>query len=256
MINENTALKIEGEKGTIKINGLKFIDGGRDGKVYRLDKDRVIKILSSYFITEAKIEDLREAVLDGDRKSSRLVVPQKIVSEENPQNAYLRFGVPIGYVSPYIESDVSYLENLTCEEFMDEICTLRDEIHKYFSKNQIAVVDSNPRNLIFSGKKVHLIDHDRDITPSSAFYQKIDIINDDYESYNDKKLALLAYKALLLQIIKSESLENEFKNVILYTYVNQEAKRDDINFTTLRKELKGYRCIPEYTKSRFKSICA
>ena len=57
---------IEGSKEVIDTNSLldKRIDSGKDGDVYRLNDNEVIKLCNSCLMTEEKIKDLRECVTE------------------------------------------------------------------------------------------------------------------------------------------------------------------------------------------------
>ena len=66
---------IEGSKEVIDTNSLldKRIDSGKDGDVYRLNDNEVIKLCNSCLMTEEKIKDLRECVTEEEERTTSLL---------------------------------------------------------------------------------------------------------------------------------------------------------------------------------------
>lgn len=250
---------IEGSKEVIDTNSLldKRIDSGKDGDVYRLNDNEVIKLCNSCLMTEEKIKDLRECVTEAEeRTTSRLVLPRKIVREvgTNPNN---RLNIATGYTERYVKEKKHGIVIMSTDTFLQEITLLREDIHKHFSPNSVAIRDSNPNNLlpeiINSSERLCLIDHDRDVTVSSMYSEKSHIRNQDYVAYNNKRFSLLAYKALLLQILKLEGINSGNYGVVA-NYVESQAQREDVTQKTIETALLGYRYVSEYAQDAARKI--
>ena len=145
---------------------------------------------------------------------------------------------------------------MTVDEYLEQMNLLEEEIHRYFSENEIAITDTNPRNVLSStinGKEtLFLIDHDRDITKSSLLCDKERIINGNYYKYNKKKMSLLKYKVLLLQILYLAQKTNQEKDIL--SYIKTGCKKATINSNISEEELNNYDTISDYAQNTLKNI--
>ncbi len=210
----------------IDIDMLKKVgSGGKDGTVYRYG-NRVVKLPTSGHMTVAKFQDL--STID-TCCSSRLILPlQKGQAIDISSPKHLIFA----YTSKFIDHDSSLLEDLPTRVFLEEANCLRDEIHNHFTANEIALLDTNPNNILTAKSSeddftLNLIDHDRNITPSSTIKEREFVSSCGYDNFNDKKFAHIMYKLLLLEMIRNEelkeggSLKNDHPLII---FANQEAQ--------------------------------
>ena len=235
-------VKIDKNNEFIDTEKLKPIDSGEDGTIY-VYNNFILKILHSNYMTINKSNDLNKAV----PSNSRLIVPRaKIWDESN------RFR---GYLSKLVDSNEGII-NMTVDEYLEQMNLLEEEIHRYFSENEIAITDTNPRNVLSStinGKEtLFLIDHDRDITKSSLLCDKERIINGNYYKYNKKKMSLLKYKVLLLQILYLAQKTNQEKDIL--SYIKTGCKKATINSNISEEELNNYDTISDYAQNTLKNI--
>lgn len=232
------------------------IGNGRDGEVYRYSENEILKLLHSYYMTEEKIMDLREAVPED--ANSRIIVPRLTINVPKAGRTKFKFNIPDGYIAKYIPESKDFIMSMTTEEFFCEIEQLRKEINNFLSLNKIAILDTNASNIMKSSEdqKLYLIDHDRDITPCSMYYEIKQVRNSDYVNYNNRKLALITYKCLLLSLLKFEGLSPDKRtNNPVCLYVENELKENDnITFSTSEKELKDYQTIGEYAQRKILQI--
>lgn len=237
-----TLVKIEGENNLVDTDELEEIKSGEDGRIF-IYKNFALKILHSSYMTSDKSDDLRNAV----PVSSRIVVPRAKVLDEDSKFR--------GYLTQFIEEDDCIMD-MTVEEYSEEMSALADEVHKYFSENEIAITDTNPRNVLSSIKggkrKFFLIDHDRDITKSSLLCDKERIIDGDYYRYNKKRLSLLKYKVLLLQVLMLAQKSNCKRDVL--SYINTSCKNASLNPSISEEVLDKYDTISDYAKNTFSKI--
>lgn len=190
---------------TININRLEKISSdGKDGVVYRYG-NLVVKIPTSGHMTVEKLADLKKVAL----KKSRLILPLdkgQVIDGRSPRE----FG--IAFTTRYIERNPTPLENIPTDVFLEESHALRDEIQDNFTPNDISILDTNPKNVIVSGDgcegfTLNLIDHDRNVTPTSSFRERQMVSRCGYDNFNDKKFAQIMYKLLLLELLRSEELK-------------------------------------------------
>lgn len=250
---------IEGKKEVIDTNSLldKRIDSGKDGDVYRLNDDEVIKLCNSCLMTEEKIKDLRKCVTEEEEKTtSRLVLPRRIVREVGTKPSQ-RLNIAVGYTERYVKEKKHGIVIMSTDTFLQEITLLREDINKHLSSNHVAIKDTNPNNLlpevINNSERLCLIDHDRDVTKSSMYAEKACIRNQDYVAYNNKRFSLLAYKALLLQILKLEGINSNDYGAVA-SYVEYQSQREDVTQKTIETALLGYRYVSEYAQDAAKKL--
>lgn len=232
------------------------IGNGRDGEVYRYNEDEILKLISSCYMTEEKIMDLREAV--PENANSRIVVPRLIINAPREKRKKFKINIPDGYIAKYIQESKEYIIPMKTEDFLNEIEQLKKEINDFLSPNKIAILDTNPSNIIrsYEDQKLYLIDHDRDITPCSMYYEIRQVRKQDYINYNNTKLALIAYKCLLLSLLKLEGLTPDKRtNNPVSLYVESKLQTaNDISFSTSENELKDYQTIGEYAQNKILEI--
>lgn len=253
-------VKIEGISTPVETDKLEVIHkGGADGTILRFGNE-ALKICYSGYMTEQKIEDLRNAVPENEE--TRLIVPRKIVNalDRNPK---LNNEPATGYTTKLIDVSHNGILQMTTDNYLSEAYEIRRQVHNYFSKNNIAMIDTNPDNLLpekaLQNQRLYLIDHDRDVTPNSPYHQRSIVeASSDYERYNEKKVALLMYKVILKQLQVLEGINsNDISPTNSYIDDCVIKKFNGMpNFTLIKGELSGFKTIYEYamdTKELIKS---
>lgn len=244
-------LKIEGCKGKIDTSNFVFIGKGDDGYTYKYN-DMVIKLNESDYMTEEKVKDLRKAGVG--IKNLRLVLPDKILYDAKHNNSF-KYNLCFGYTQKFIDIRDNVLQSMTTDEFLNDASVIVNDLHRCFSSNQIAILDSNPNNLVYTSenkkKKGYLIDFDRNITPSSSSFEKNIVSNSDYVHFNQKVINLIMYKKLLNEVItinRSRPVVNE----LYKEYIKSDSF--GVNFDDIVGTLKPYSTVGEYVKDKVSSI--
>lgn len=239
---------LEGQKNPIDTNNLRKIGGGEDGTLYELG-NAAIKISKGCCgnMTEEKIKDLRSAI--PNHEDIRIVPPILIATKPN-QVSNLRINPAFGYTERLINENPNFMFSFSKNHFFDEMHLLRKQIHTYMSKNAIGLTDTNPNNILISqdNNGMYLIDHDRDVTPSSMYAEKSRIRYGDYFIHNDKKLQLTMYKALLLQLLKYNGIHGTKIGYRVLSFVERESQRTDITYQAIEQMLAQYTTLSEYTE--------
>lgn len=245
-------LELEKSKTIVETDNLIPVGEGKDGTVYKYN-NKIIKRNVSGYMTEEKIIDLREAI--PEQENIRLIPPIEIASTLTPKRKS-KINIADGYTSKFINENPNFILMKETDSFIEEMYLLRNQIKEYMSKNQIAILDSNPNNLLVSldDNAIYLIDHDRNVTPSCMHFEKARIKNQDYIAHNDRKLALLMYKALLLQIVKFNGIKFSSLGDPVISYVDSQTERTDITYKNVEDVLKGFKTISEYTKETIRQI--
>lgn len=183
----------------------KISSNGKDGTVYRYG-DFAIKLPISGHMTVEKFKDLSNL----SHNTSLLVLPLQ-------KGETLDFNTPknfiFAYTTRFINRNNASLETLPADILLDGMNSLREEIQEHFTPNGIAILDTNPENILVTGYgdsfenfSLNLIDHDRNITPSSTSREKEYVRTCGYDNFNDKRFAQIMYKLLLLEMLRSEEL--------------------------------------------------
>ena len=233
----------------VSLELLDKIASGKDGDIY-LFRDKVIKINKSGYMTEEKIRDLQVA-----SESERLIIPIDIV---NPTpRKLLRVENPcFGYTTRYLEEDKFGLLYLSTMDYLEQIEWIKRDINEYFSKNKIAITDTNPHNLLISKGVIHLIDFDRNVTKSSMYSLQEPIIrsgqSDPYRFYNSKRVDYLTYRGLLLSIAEYADKE-KIKSRKIGPYILEKEGHPD-KFRDFIDELIKYNYIYDYAKEKVKML--
>lgn len=250
----NMLIKIEKDRRLIDTNALKTINSGVDGTVYSFEGE-ALKLSDSMYMTREKVKDLRQAV--PDNSNCRIVVPRRMVIDPS-KNYSLKYKPIIGYTQRLLLENPNGIRFMTPDEYFNEFSIIERQTLDFLSNNQIALMDTNPNNILANwddDTKLFLIDHDRDITASSTFMEHQKIINSDYLNHNQKKLAVIMYKVILLQLLKIQGIGNSISsNRKVDKYIEQEAQRNDLTFSTTEQALDGYSSIDEYAKDTLKKI--
>ncbi|MBR1385340.1 MAG: hypothetical protein IJ568_00770 [Bacilli bacterium] len=161
-------IRIEDKKDLIDTYNLKKIANGKDGILY-LYENIIIKISLSGEMTLEKLEDFRKAKEksfnnEEDFLKSRIIIPEKIVFNPKEKIKKMKVTPLFGYTQRYflVKKEI---ESMDRNLLIQELSSLREETHKLLTNNKIAIMDTNPQNIIISNdNKLLLIDHDRDIT--------------------------------------------------------------------------------------------
>lgn len=246
-------IKLENSKEKIDTDTLVPIGEGKDGTVYQY-QDKILKINTSGYMTEEKIKDLRNAI--PNNQNIRIVPPIEIATETKGPKKRVVLNIADGYTSRFIKENPSFILMKETYDFLEEIAILRQQTHEYLSNNEIGLSDSNPNNILVSldNGGMYLIDHDRNITPSCMYTEKEYVQNQDYHTHNDRKLALLMYKSLLLQLLKFNGIKFTNGGDPVLSFVEKETARKDITFETVENALKEYKYISEYTRATIQKI--
>ena len=247
-------IKIEKDRRLIDTNNLRIINSGKDGCIYNFEGE-ALKISDSMYMTREKVKDLKQAI--PDNCSCKIVVPRRTVIDPS-KNYSLKYKPIIGYTQRLLLEDQNGIRFMSPNEYIQEFVMIEKQVSDFLSKNQIALMDTNPNNILATfddDGKLYLIDHDRDITPSSTFVEHQKIRNNDYINHNQRKLAELMYKGLLLQLQKIQGIGNSAANTEkVDKYIEQEAERSDITFSTTEQALSSYSSIDEYAKDTLRKI--
>lgn len=249
-------IRIEDKNGLIDTNSLKLIANGADGKLYLYD-NVLIKITESDEMTLEKLNDFKkvkekEFNSEDEFKKSRIIIPEKKVSKQKEKIKKMKVTPLFGYTQRYcLKKDK--IESLDSKLLIKELTSLRDETHKILSKNNIAIMDTNPQNIIMScDNKLHLIDHDRDITDSCMEIEKERAIyKNDYYIHNERKLSQLYGKLFLYKLYNFLDLNNkriytEFEKI--YNYL------DTLDIDKLFEIISNYKDIDEFKDEKEKEI--
>lgn len=244
-------LKIENQTELIDTLQLKQIGEGKDGKIYKLGNS-ALKLTESGYMTEEKAKDLIKAV--PPNRNNRLIIPKNIVY--NPKSIKISGSYSMaGYTSELVNIN-NEISTMTSEEYLNEMMALWVQIEKYFSHNKIAITDINAQNLLSSivdgEKRIFLIDHDRNITPSCNALEK-EIIKDDYSKFNEKKFALLMYSGILYQVFKLAKIKKA-NSKDLNNYIEEELNRKNTTLSNTEKVLSDFDTIQEYAEVTLKKI--
>jgi len=247
-------LKLENSKKIIETDELIPLGEGKDGTAYKLDDETIIKSIISGYMTEEKIKDLRAAIPNDE--SIRIVPPIEIATNLDIKKTRVKLNIADGYTSRLIKENPNFILMKSTDSFLEEMHLIRKQVKEYLSDNEIALSDSNPNNLLVSldNGGIYIIDHDRNITPSSMHYEKSSIRDRNYHIHNDKKFSLLFYKGLLLQLLKYNGIKFEYGGDPVISYVENETERTNITLKTIEETLEGYKTIGEYTRETIRKI--
>lgn len=246
-------VKTEKSKKTIDTEQLKPLGEGKDGTVFEYD-NQALKLNISGYMTEEKIRDLRDSVPNSEE--IRIVPPIEILTDPLKTTPRVKLNIAAGYTSRLIRENPSFILMKSKEEYLEELFLIRKQVNEHMSTNQIGLSDSNPSNVLVSSDngQLYIIDHDRDITPSCMQYEKGMIRGGNYYEHNDRKLSLLMYKCLLLQLLKFNGIKFTSGGDPVIRFVESETERKDITFKTIEDTLSDYRSISDYTKDTVRKI--
>ena len=241
----------------VELTDLDSIGSGTDGVLY-INGDYVIKIYRPiHLMTDTKFEDFIKAKKDslnkGDNPStSRIIFPDYGVQHFPVTN--LTIGKLIGYTEQYHLERKNGLRYLRTDDFIEGIGQIREDVHTFFSRNSIAIMDTNPKNLLVTKSgHIYLIDHDRALTINTR--EKTDrIIDNNYYHHNDRRIISLVSNALLLQAFNEEEYSDEKMRMFLRLRQEIELKNDSLS--AILYELKGYKTLEEYSKDKIKVLKA
>lgn len=248
-------IKIEEDEKLVDTNGLRIINSGQNSILYNF-LGEALKISYSGYMTREKVKDFKEAI--AHNSTCRIIPPNKTIIDPS-KNQNLKNKPIIGYTQSLLKENPIGVLFMSPQQYLSEFSTLDIQIFEFLTKNCIAITDTNPNNILatsFDDETIlYLVDHDNDITPSSTYFEKQIIKHGDYSTHNKNKLALIMYKCLLLQILKLQGIGNSAtKNKKVINYIEQEAKRKDINFSTTEQALAGYSSIDEYARDTLQKI--
>jgi len=238
----------------IELDKLKSIGCGTDGVLYKND-DYVIKICNSKYMTNTKFNDFitakKEAYKRGsDPNSSKIIFPDHEVDEVPVKNLLIK--KIIGYTEKYHLEKNNGIRYLKTDNFINGILQLKDDIHTFFSDNSIAIMDTNPKNILVSNSdNVYFIDHDRSITKNTIDNPN-SILNNDFYYHNETKFTHLVNHALMLQLFYHAEYNDETIRTILRYKQEQELKK--LSLKAILYELKGYNTVEEYALDQAKSL--
>lgn len=244
---------LEGKSTPVDTCQLKKLGGGEDGSLYELH-DQVLKMLKSGYMTEEKIRDLRNAIPNSEE--IRIVPPLLIASNSNQKKPVYQLNPAFGYTERFIKENPSFILSFDKSKFFEEMHLLRKQVHTHLSQNNIGLMDTNPNNILVSqtNNGLYLIDHDRDVTPNSMYAERARVRSNDYFAHNDRKLQLLMYKTLLLQLMKYNGIQNTRSSDPVLLFVDSECQRTDISYKTIENTLEQYQTLSEYTEDTIKKI--
>ena len=241
----------------IDLSNLKSIGSGTDGDLY-INEDYVIKICHPiHLMTDTKFDDFIRAKKDslnkGDNPSaSRIIFPDYGVQKSPVTN--LTIGKLIGYTEQYHLERKNGLRYLRTEDFIKGIHQIREDVHTFFSGNSIAIMDTNPKNLLVTKSgHIYLIDHDRNLTINTR--EKSDrIIDNNYYHHNERKMISLVSNALLLLVFSDEEYSDE--KLRMYLRLRQEIELRNDSLNSVLSELNGYSTLEDYSKDKIKVLKA
>lgn len=238
----------------VELDKLKSIGYGTDGILYKND-DYVIKICQSRYMTNTKFNDFISAKKESYRKgsdpsSSKIIFPDYEVDEVPVKNLLIK--KIIGYTEKYHLEKNNGIRYLKTDRFINGILQLRDDIHTFFTGNSIAIMDTNPKNILVSkSDNVYFIDHDRSITKNTIENMN-SILNKDFYYHNETKFAHLVNHALMLQSFYHVEYNDETVRAILRYRQEQELKNPSLK--SILYDLKEYDTVEEYATDKAKAL--
>jgi len=202
-----------GNNKYINLDNYKPIVKGEDGTLYKCDNS-IIKICHSGQMTYGKFKDLRR-IARRCRKSgidiskSHIILPSEIVDDPEKRVQHLAVSPLFGYTQQYKAERRNGMRSLRTSDFIDSIEVVHGEIHALFTRNSIAMSDSNPKNFLVSDTgEIFLIDHDRNNTPSSMISESGITYVEDFFGQNEKCFAQMVSKALILETFRGVEMND------------------------------------------------
>lgn len=234
-----------------------IIGKGQDGCLY-LYKDTIIKVCTSQYMTYEKLDDFNKLKLKLDEKGidifdSHIIIPDKKVEKVGSKIKRLKVTPIFGYTQQYVKEKKHEISLLKTSLFIDEVERIHESIHAIFSRNNIAIMDTNPHNLLVTpNQEIYLIDHDRNITPSCMNTEKAAVKDNDYYRHNERRFAKLINSALLLQAFNH--VENRDSNIRLVLQTMHEEELKAYSVYQLYSMLKDYDYVYEYGDDKAKEL--
>lgn len=271
---------IEGTNNFIKLDNLQRVGSGKDGKLFKYGNS-VIKICESGYMTYEIFYDMKDALVKLrekgiDASKTSIVLPEKkVYNPYSSQVSNLRVTPLFGYTQRYILCSQRNYVNLSTSDFIKMSENLHKDVHEIFTLNSIALIDTNPHNIIFGkDNRLYLIDHDRCITKRCTEIEKQCVKSNDYFSHNEERFTTLINKFLLYQIVayikeKKEEEQSDIKRMIDKEFSKGYSANDifnSINFNIeklLKKSktiddvyhsLDGFDSVEQYAKSNAKRL--
>ena len=234
------------------------IGSGQDGHLY-LCKDTIVKICTSQYMTYEKLDDFnrvkRTLKKQGiDTSKSSIILPDKKVEKPNQKVQRLRITPIFGYTQVYKLEKKSGISKLKTSTFIEKVERVHEDLHAIFSNNNIAIMDTNPHNLLVTkDDDIFFIDHDRNITPSCMSSEKEAIIDGDYHKHNEIRFSKLLNRALLLQAFRG--IENNDRNIRFVLEAMEEEELKNYSVNQLYSIISDYDTIYEYSLDKAKELC-
>ena len=249
-------MKIRFNNETIDLNNLELIGAGEDGKLY-LYKDKIIKLAESQDMTLEKMEDfkrVKEKCFSSEKEfnNSQIVLPNEIIKRPNERIKRLRVTPIFGYSQQYHLERKNEIFNIPSNHLINEMETIRSEIHRILTDNKIAIIDTNPNNLLLSDdNKIYFIDRDRDITDSCMEMEKRVIYDKSHYKHNEKRYSILFKNLLLLKLSKCIGGKQGLNEQTFMDYYN---KIMDLKLDDAYKIIESYENLSVFTEDRKKEL--
>jgi hypothetical protein len=247
------------DKDTVSIDEKSMkIGSGQDGHLY-LHLDTIIKICTSQYMTYEKLDDFNRVKMLSAAKGintskSTIILPDKKVEKQNEQVKRLKITPIFGYTQVYKLEKKSGISTLKTSTFIENVEKVHEDLHAIFSSNNIAIMDTNPHNLLVTNDdEIYFIDHDRNVTPSCMSSEKDAVIDNDYYKHNEVRFSKLLNRALLLQAFRG--IQNNDQNIRLVLEAMEEEELKNYSINQLYSIISDYDTIYEYSVDKAKELC-
>ena len=235
----------------VNVDNLPILHSGSDGVIYKWN-NKILKVTNYGFMTEGKLEDLKKL----SNLANRLILPIDRVSEMRRKKTDLNRPC-FGYTTKYLDEDEDGILYMYTSKYIDELSRLRKELHRLFTDNEIAITDSNPKNLLVSNDMLYLIDFDRNITKSSPYSERETILqiqrDNPYEYYNNKRLDNMIHRSLVIGLDKYLA-ENKYNKKEFEKILNDKYYGCDYNLEEEINELLKYPTMYDYAREKVKRL--
>ena len=246
-----------GKDKYVDLNHCEQFANGKDGYLYK-DGNMVIKICHSKYMTYGKFEDYKMVVGEFEEKKDdfskkHIILPDEIVYDPKKKIKQLAVTPLFGYTQQYKIERLDGISSLKIGAFIDSTEIIHEEIHELFSRNYIAINDSNPKNLLVTDNgEIFLIDHDRNITPSSMITHNGIVYIEDVFSHNESMFARMINKALIMEIFRG--IEMNDSNMRKKTTLMQEGNINNTSVERLYSALMEYDTVFDYANDKAKEL--
>jgi len=152
--------------GVYTLSNAAYIDGGKDGEVFKLDKDVVVKMYPQYPIEASMREKLSTLCSQSKNFHNLVVAPLQLVhlaGQSKTQSAgfimkYIQQAKPINCLSwkPSISPTEEPLFDQMIANLLYEVSEALESLHA----NRVFVCDLKPQNILVSNLRPYLIDFD------------------------------------------------------------------------------------------------